>query len=180
LLLNKCMHKFLLTILLIFICSSCFAGINDFTLNRSNLIVLGPPVVNKDYYLIEFGFIIEKKIEEWHYNYNAFVSAALFEDWLDKSGGPRAGGLGFKAGVILPTNPWTPLLFSISTGFVKTVLNKNPLIGNESQNIQKKTMFLLEVGPLYRIDKYFLRYVYQVSNVKYFKRHAIIEFGVSY
>ena len=42
-------------------------------------------------------------------------------------------------------------------------------------------MFLLEAGALYYIDKkYFIRYAYQLSNVKYIKTHSIIMLGVDY
>jgi hypothetical protein len=158
----------------------CLAGTNDFVFHQGNLAILAPPVVNKDYYLLEFGFVTEKKIKSWDYKYNAYVNAALFEDWLNKTDRLRAGGLGFKGGVILPTQPWVPLLFSMTVGYAKTVLNKNPLIGKDEANIAKKDMVLLEAGILYRYDKYFLRFVYQRSNVKYFNRHTILMMGVSY
>ncbi|MBC7429086.1 MAG: hypothetical protein H7336_10770 [Bacteriovorax sp.] len=153
---------------------------NNFVFNRGNFAIIAPPYANKDYYLIEFGFITEKLIEKWNYNYNAYVNAVVFEDWKGRSDKYRAGALGFKGGVILPTQPWVPLLFSFNVGYAKTVLNKNPLIGNESQNIEKKVMILLEAGLLYRIDKYFIRFSYQRSNVKYLTRHTFISLGVSY
>ncbi|MBC7429413.1 MAG: hypothetical protein H7336_12420, partial [Bacteriovorax sp.] len=90
---------------------------NNFVFNRGNFAVIAPPYVNKDYYLIEFGFITEKLIEKWNYNYNAYVNAVVFEDWRDRSDKYRAGALGFKGGVILPTQPWVPLLFSFNVGY---------------------------------------------------------------
>ncbi|MBC7539553.1 MAG: hypothetical protein H7281_12085 [Bacteriovorax sp.] len=162
------------------ISSISLAGTNEFAFHKGNLAILAPPVINKDYYLLEFGFVTEKKIKYWDYSYNAYVNAALFEDWLGKTDRLRAGGLGFKGGVILPTQPWIPLLFTVTVGYAKTVLNKNPLIGNESSNVSKKDMILLETGILYHYDKYFLRFAYQRSNVKYFSRHTILMLGVSY
>lgn len=141
--------------------------------------MLAPPVVNKDYFLLEFGFVTEKKIKKWDYNYNAYVSAALFEDWLDK-GSLRAGGLGFKGGVILPTQPWIPLNLTLSLGFAKSVLHKSPFLGKDSESVAKKDMILTEAGALYRIDKYFLRFAYQRSTAKFFGRHTFLMVGVNY
>jgi hypothetical protein len=173
------MKMFLIT-LIISISSISLAGTNEFAFHKGNLAILAPPLINKDYYLLEFGFVTEKKIKSWDYSYNAYVNAALFEDWLGKTDRLRAGGLGFKGGVILPTQPWIPLLFTMTIGYAKTVLNKNPLIGKESSNVFKKDMILIEAGAVYRFDKYFLRYAYQRSNVKYFSRHSILMLGVSY
>ncbi|MBC7712952.1 MAG: hypothetical protein H7177_06420 [Rhizobacter sp.] len=153
---------------------------NNFVFNRGSWIVVAPPYVNKDYYDLEIGFITEKIFERWNYNYNAYVTGTVFEDWKDKTDRYRAGALGFKAGIIVPTNPWVPLLFSISAGYAKAVLNRNPLIGNESQNAAKNTMLLAEAGLMYKVDKYFLRFAYQQSNVKYFTRHTLLALGVSY
>lgn len=158
----------------------CMAGSNEFILPQGNLIMLAPPVANKDYYLLELGFITEKNIKKWDYKYNAYVTAALFEDWLDTEDKLRAGGLGFKGGVMLPTQPWVPVLFTVTVGFAKTVLHKNPIFGRDDQIAQKKTMFLLEAGPLYHYKKFFLRFAYQVSNVKYFGRNTIFMMGVDY
>lgn len=140
--------------------------------------MVAPPVINKDYFLLEFGFITEKKVKES--TYNAYVTASLFQDSLDQKDKLKAGGLGFKGGVMIPTQPWVPLLFTMSFGFAKTVLHKSPFLGREDTNAGKKDMILLEAGALYRYEKYFLRLAYQVSNVKYFTRHTILIFGVSY
>lgn len=160
--------------------SMSFAGTNDFILKNGRLAIVAPPVINKDYYLIEFGFVTQKKIKSWNYQYNAYVNAALFEDWVGKPNKLRAGGLGFKGGVFLPTQKWIPLLFTLSVGFAKTVLHNNPILGNDDQSVDKKDMFLIEAGLLYRFDKYFLRFAYQRSTVSYFSRHTILMMGVNY
>lgn len=175
---NDLIKKILLIILFIFGSPVFAADSNKFVFSKGNILMLAPPVINKDYFLLEFGFITEKKVKGS--NYNAYVTAALFQDSLDQAGKLKAGGLGFKGGVMIPTQPWVPLLFTMSFGFAKTVLHKNPFLGREDTNAGKKDMVLLEPGLLYHHNKYFLRLVYQVSNVKYFKRHTILTFGVSY
>lgn len=173
----------LLTLLITTLLSfEAFADTKEFVIPSSHMIALAPPFVNKDFYLLEFGFVSEKKIKfkTWTYPYDAYVTATLSEDWLDQKDRLRAGGLGFKAGVMLPTQPWIPLLFTTTLGFAKTALNRQPLIGNESQNVDKKDMFLIEGGALYRYDKYYLRFAYQLSNVKYFKRKTFFMLGVNY
>lgn len=142
--------------------------------------MLAPPVANKDYFLLEFGFITDKTIKSWDYNYNAYVTGAVFQDWLDKPDKLRAGALGFKGGVIVPTQPWIPLLGTLTFGFAKTVLHKNPFLGKDAQSVSRKDMFLLEGGALYHINGYFIRYAYQISNVKYFDRHSLFMLGVNY
>lgn len=177
---TKFIKNLLFTLLFITISSVSFAGSNQFLIPKGNLLILAPPVINKDYFLLEFGFLTEKEIKPWNYKYNAYVTAALFQDSLDKEGHLKAGGLGFKGGVILPTQPWVPLYFTLTVGFAKTALHTNPFFGRDDESVSRRTMFLIESGALYRLDKYFLRFAYQVSNVKYFKRHAILTFGVSY
>lgn len=170
--------KILLLILFIFGSPVIAANPNEFVFPKGNLLILAPPVINKDYFLLEFGFITEKKVKGS--TYNAYVTASLFQDSLDQKDKSKAGGLGFKGGVMIPTQPWVPLLFTMSFGFAKTVLHKNPFLGREEASAGKKDMVLLEAGTLYRYNRYFLRLAYQVSNVKYFKRHTILTFGVSY
>lgn len=159
--------------------SNCYAGSNEFILQNNNLFIIAPPVVNKDYYLIEFGFITEKNFMPWSYKYNAYATVNLFQDWLGKDQ-LRAGALGFKGGVMLPTQPWIPLLFTGSIGFAKTALHKSPFLGKEELSVAQKDMFLLEAGALYHYEGYFIRVAYQRSNVKYFTRHFLLMMGVNY
>lgn len=172
--------KILLIVLLMTACPCLFAESRNFVFPKGNLVVLAPPYINKDYYLLEFGFISEKQIKAWDYHYNAYVTGALFEDWKNQKDRLHAGGLGFKGGVMLPTQPWVPLLFTTTIGYAKTVLHRNPILGKDEQSAAKKDMILIEVGALYRVEKYFLRFAYQRSNVNYFNRHTILMMGVSY
>lgn len=171
---------FLLLICILVNSSSNASEIKEFVIPKGNLAMIAPPVINKDYFSFEFGFLTDKKIKAWDYGYNAYASVTLFQDWLDQEEHLRAGGLGFRGGVILPFQPWIPLLFTTTLGYSKTVLHKNPFFGKSEQNVSKKDMFSIEAGFLYRIDKFFLRTVYQRSNVKYFTRHVIVLFGVYY
>ncbi len=165
--------------LLILLTTNCFAETKHFLLREGNIAVLAPPVVNKDYYLLEFGFVIQKKIKAWDYNYNAYVNAALFEDWKDRSDNLHAGALGFKAGVLFPV-PTIPLFMKVGGGYAKTVLHKNPIFGKSDQSVDKRDMLLLELGALYSFDHYFVSFTYQKSNVRYFTRNTFLAVGVNY
>ena len=155
-------------------------GTKEFIIPKGNYASLALPVINKDYFAFEFGFLTEKKVKAWDYEYNAYVGGTLYQDWEHQKEKQKAGGLGFRGGVILPFQPWIPLLFTTTIGFSKTVLHNSPFLGNAKKNISKKDMFSIEAGLLYRIDKYFIRAAYQVSNVKYFTRHSILFIGVYY
>lgn len=162
------------------ISSPVIATTKEMILPKGSLVALAPPVANKDYFLFEFGFVTEKRIKAWDYHYNAYVTAGVFQDAQDLPEKLKAGALGIKAGVMLPTQPWVPLLFTTTLGFAKTVLHKNPFLGRDTQNADKKDMFLIEGGLLYHYDRYFLRGAYQLSNVKYFKRNIFFMIGVDY
>ncbi len=153
---------------------------SEFIFKPGTLLNLGLPYINKDYYLLEFGFVTAKKYKKFNFDYNAYVTASLFEDWVDRDDNLRAGALGFKAGIMVPSQPWIPLLISASLGYAKTVLHKNPILGRDSTASGKKDMLLMEAGLLYKYDKYFARFAYQQGNVKYFKRHTLITLGVVY
>lgn len=170
---------FRLLVLFLFFTSNCFAETKHFLLREGNIVVLAPPGVNRDYYLLEFGFVVQKKIKAWDYNYNAYVNGALFEDWKDRVDNLHAGALGFKGGVLLPV-PALPLFVKFGGGFAKSVLHKNPLFGKTEQTVKRKDMFLLELGALYTIEKYFLGLTYQKSNVRYFGRTTFLTVGVNY
>ena len=174
------LYKTFVLLIFVTISSSAISAIKDHVFKTGRLLLVGPPLVNKDYFLLEYGFVTDKKIKSWDYQYNAYVTATLFQDWLGNSNQLRAGALGFKAGFILPFQPWIPLEFTITTGFAKTVLHKNPFLGRDHLTVAKKDMVLLESGLLYHYDNYFFRFSYFVSNVKYFKRHALITMGVVY
>lgn len=171
--------KVLLGTLLICLSITCFSETNNFLFREGNLAIIAPPGVNKDYYLLEFGFVIQKKIKALDYNYNAYVNAALFEDWKGRLDNLHAGALGFKGGVLFPV-PSVPLFMKVGVGFAKTVLHKNPVWGKSEQNVDKKDMFLLELGAFYSFDRYFLSFTYQKTNVHYFRRNSFLAIGVNY
>lgn len=173
--------KNLLFVILFSASSISFAGSNEHVMPKGTFAMLAPPGINKDYFLLEFGFVTEKEFKPWSYKYNAYVTGALFQDSYKRSDNLKAGGLGFKGGVLLPTQPWVPLLATVTVGFAKTVLHKNPIMGRDPSTVDKKDMFLLEGGLLYHFDqKYIIRSAYQVSNVRYIKTHFIIMLGVDY
>lgn len=172
------MKKLLLTFLLILVSSVASAESKSFVLQEKYMTILSPPVINKDYYSIEFGFLTKKKIKSYHYN--AFVTANLLEDWKEQPGKIRAGALGFKAGVLLPTQKWIPLYAEVAAGYAKTTLHENPIFGKEDQALAKKDRFFAEAGLVYKIDKFLLRFAYQRGTVKYFHRHFIFSVGVTY
>ncbi|MBY0413363.1 MAG: hypothetical protein K2Q18_04330 [Bdellovibrionales bacterium] len=147
---------------------------------KGGLILFGPPGINKDYFLFEWGFVTEKKIKTWDYKYNAYVTVTLFQDASGRNDNYKAGALGFKGGVFLPIQPWIPLLFSLNVGYAKTALHKDPFLGRDDSSLERKDMILAEAGLFYRIDNFILRYSYQYSNIKYFKRHLLFTVGVNY
>lgn len=143
------------------------------------IINFAPPVVNKDYYLFEYGFTVRKQIKKWKYDYNAFVNASLFEDWHKRGDNLRAGALGFKGGVLFPL-PDTPLYYRVAVGFAKTVLHKNPIFGKDQQSVSKKTMVLFEPGFVYKLDHIYFTGTYQLTNVRFFTRNYFFSVGVNY
>jgi hypothetical protein len=171
--------KRIFLLILIFGSLKSFGETKRFVLEKGNLFMLAPPGANKDYFLLEFGFSTKKEVKSWKYQYNAYVNAAIFQDWLT-TGKASAGALGFKAGVMLPSQPWIPLLGTLSLGYAKTVLHRDPFLGKDENSLDEKHMILIEAGALLHIKDYFIRYAYQVSNVKYFSRHSILMIGVNY
>lgn len=173
------MKQIFAALFILIFASQASAETEDYVFHKKVLLIAAPPVINKDYYGIEFGFVTEKKVK--NYKYNAFVAATLFEDWKKQSGNLRAGALGFKGGIMMPTQNWIPLLWTFSGGFAKTALHKDPFFGKNDGSKQKKDMLFLETGLIYHFDdKYFIRGQYRIGTVKYFKTHTIFAFGVNY
>ena len=155
----------------------CYAGPKS-SFKDGNFISIAPPVINKNYYLLEYGFIIEKNVRE--YPFNAYVNLSLFEDWLNRKDDLQAGALGFKAGVIMPLLKEIPLSFQFGGGFAKAVLHPNPVFGRSEQTVSKNNMLLVETGLKYKINDYFVGATYQFNTVKYFSRKIFISCGVNY
>jgi len=168
------------TLFLILLVSFSWPALGEELLFKEGALVnFAPPVINKDYYLFEYGFIVRKEIQKWKYGYNAFVNASLWEDWKNRSDNLRAGALGFKAGVLFPLIK-EPLFYRVAGGFAKSVLHKNPIFGKDEQSVSKKTLLLFEAGLVYKFDKTYVSATYQVTNVKFFTRHIILSIGVNY
>lgn len=173
------MFKYLLAIFFLCVSSNGFAEPKELLFRDGNLINFAPPVINKQYYLFEFGFMIQKKIKNWDYGYNAFVNASLFEDWKGRTDNLRAGAMGFKGGVMFPLLK-KPVFYRVAGGFGKSVLHKNPVFGKDEQSVSKKNLFLFEVGGVYKFDHSFVSLTYQKTNVKFFTRNLFLSFGVNY
>lgn len=157
------------------------AEIKNQILPEGAFLLFSPPVVNKNYFNLEFGFITEKEFKPWKYPYNAYVTAGLFQDTYKRNDNLKSAGLGFRGGVLLPTQPWIPLMGTLALGYSKTVLHKNPIFGRDESSRAKKNMLAFEAGLLYHFDhKYVLRYHYQISNVRFLKTHFMLSLGVDY
>lgn len=171
--------KFWVLLLLAFVSLPVRADGSKELFRDGAIVNFAPPVVNKDYYLFEYGFTVRKEIKKWKYGYNAFVNASLFEDWNKRTDNLRAGALGFKGGVLFPL-PEPPLYYRVGIGFAKTVLHKNPIFGKDEQSVSKKTMLLFEVGFVYKFDHLFYSATYQLTNVSFFDRNLFLSIGVNY
>ncbi len=155
----------------------CYAK-SEALLKKGSLIRLAPPIINKDYFLLEYGFIIEKSAHK--YDYNAYVTASLFEEYPDRSDRLKSGALGIKAGVLLPIYVTFPLSLQLGGGYAKSVLHPNPIFGKNEQTASKNNMLLLEAGLHYRIHRYSINVTYQRNTIDYFSRKVFVAFGVNY
>lgn len=155
-------------------------NLNQNQLESGTVVLFSPPVMNKKFYTFELGIIAEKKIQQWNYNYNAIASAVIFEDWKNQEGELKAGGLGFKGGVLLPILSWPHLFLVGQLGFAKTALHPNPLFGKDKNITSKKDMFFVENAVLVFYKHALFKFTYQVSNVKYFKTHIFLTIGWHY
>lgn len=172
--------KYFIFIIFFIKSSLAFSDTKEFLLNEGRLLIIAPPVINKNYFLSEFGYVIQKKIMKFDYSYNAYVDVALFEDWLNQKDNQKAAALGFKGGVILPTQHELPFLATITLGYAKSILHPSPIFGREDAITSKHEMVFFELGALYHYQNYFLKLTYQKSNVQFFKRHTFLALGVNY
>jgi hypothetical protein len=153
---------------------------NSMLLQREKLMVFSPNIINPKFFNFEFGFLTRKKISSIHYPYNAFAAAFLAEESYTTSPDLRAGALGFKGGVILPTQPWIDLFFQLSGGYAKTALHNEPWFGKREKSQSTNDMFFVEAGALYRYKTVFFRFLHQETTVKYFKRNSSLGIGVNF
>ncbi len=140
-----------------------------------------PHVINPKYFGFEIGYLLRKKIRSWSYPYDAYVEGYMVEESYTTDINLRAGALGAKAGVILPTQPWFPVYLQLTFGFAKTALHEDPWFGENEDTIQEKDMFLAEGGLIIRFKKRWLfRGTYQINNVDYFTKQAFFSMGLNF
>lgn len=147
-------------------------------LEKQSLIILAPPVINKDYFLLEYGFVVKKEIKE--YFYNAFVTIALFEESADRPDNLAAGALGFKAGIYLPLSDNLPISLKMATGFARSVLHPKPFFGKDEQSASKNSLVLVEIGLQYKKDDFVIGLNYHRNTIDYFTKKVFLSFGVNY
>lgn len=147
----------------------------------STFILFAPPVINKDYFGLDAGFVVNKRMKKHKLDYHLYVTGTLFQDSSKElEGNLKAAALGFKFGGLAAFFPQLPLFFKLGTGYAKTALHHSPIFGNENKSVSKKDMFLIETGLAYKIDHFVIELNYQRSNLKYFPRHFYIQLGVNY
>lgn len=140
-----------------------------------------PHLLNPKFFGFEFGFVTNKKIERINYPYNAFAKITITEDFYEFDPDLRGGALGFKAGVLLPTQPWIPLSLELAIGYARTSLQKDPWLGDEEDSIRSDDLLLFEAGILYRMkEKLLFRFSYQFNNVEYFQRNFFFSIGYNF
>lgn len=153
----------------------------DMVLKGKRLSFYSPHLLNPKYFGFEFGFVVNKKIESWDYPYYAYAKATVVEEFYTSDQGLRAGALGVKAGLLLPTQPWVPVFLDLGFGFAKTAYQKDPWFGSRDKTIKEGQMYLAEIGLVMRLsEKLLLRTHIQVNNLDYFKRDFFVSIGFNY
>ncbi len=153
------------------------------TLHGKRIMFYTPHLLNPRFFGFEFGFMAEKRLNGWDFNYNAFAKALVAEELynIDTASELRAGMLGVKAGIILPTHSWFPFFLEFAFGFAKTAYHKDPWFGKQDDSVASADMFLLEAGAIYRVgDKFLLRINYQLNNVDYVAKKLFLSVGFNY
>jgi hypothetical protein len=172
--------KFLIVIFTLIPLCGLGAISNDVLLNKEKIFFYTPHLVNQKYFALEFGFQSLKKINSLNYPFNAFAKAFLAEEYYLINPNWRAGALGFKGGVMLPTQPWIPLSLVITGGYAKTALHEDPWFGKRAQSQETDDMFLIEGGLNILYKDILLRYTYQLNTIDYFKRKSFLSIGVNF
>lgn len=174
------MKVFLLFISLFFVNQTVFAK-DYFFKPDSTFILVAPPLINKDYFGLDAGFVVNKRLKKFKLDYHLYVTGTLFQDSSKELPEHlKAGALGFKFGGLAAFFPQIPVFLKVGTGYAKTALHHSPIFGNEKKSVSKKDMFFFETGLVYKIDKFVIGLNYQKSNVKYFHRNFYIQLGVNY
>lgn len=153
----------------------------EMVLPEGNISFITPTILNNRYFRFEIGYVVDKKIKSIDYNFNAFVEAILGEETYAKDENVRAGSLGGKGGLLLPTQPWIPFYLYMATGYAKAALHGDPWLGKKEDSIALKDMFLAEGGALFTYNRRVLfRYSYEVTTVKFFKKKSFFSIGMSF
>jgi hypothetical protein len=168
----------------IFCLLNCFykvqASTLELTLKQEKIAFMTPNIFNSKYFGVEFGFLISKQIKSLDYHYNAYVDAFIVEESYTTPEQLRSGALGFKGGVLLPTQPWIPLFFQAVIGYAKTAFHDDPWLGRREKSNDTGNMFLAEIGALYSLNGFLIRYAYQINTIDYFTRNSIFSLGVNF
>ncbi len=149
-------------------------------LDKEKVAFFAPNIINPKYFSFEFGFRSNKKIQRFHYPYNAVATAFVAEEAYTTDPSLRAGALGFKGGVILPTQPWVHFLLQFNLGYAKTALHEDPWFGKRDKSRSRKDQILIEAGAIYEYKTIIFRFMYQESTVKYFTRKSFFSIGVNF
>ncbi len=147
-------------------------------LKNKTFVIYTPHIFNPKFFSFEIGFLTKKSIKNLNYPFNAFAKVLIGEEFFSTTNEHRAGALGLKLGVFLPTQPWVPLLLELALGYAKTSLHQTPWLGEKDKSLSSKDLVLLEAGGIYTIShSVFLRIVHQVNNLSYFKRKTFFSVG---
>lgn len=174
------MFKFLLIVLALSHITKLYAFIPKPKIFQHKRIMLYTPhIFNPKFFSFEFGYVTKKEIKGYHYN--AFAKALIAEEFYTTSSQLRAGALGAKAGVFLPTWPWIPLFVELAFGYAKTSLHKDPWLGKREDSLQTKSLLLLDGGISYLYkQKIIYRFSYQTNNNEYFTKKIFFSVGANY
>lgn len=173
----------ILLLLLYFLSLEVYANSNvsieEETFKNKKFFLYSPEMLNPKTFNLSFSYLIEKKIFK-KYKFNAFAGIFIAQEEDKFQEGLKAGALGFKGGVIIPTQKWLPIYLITNLGYAKTTLQQNPWFGTREQSTFIKDMFLLEGGFLIKWNNILLTYKTQINNIKYFKNHNFISLGASF
>jgi len=147
---------------------------------KDKIVFYTPQLLNKKFFAMDFGFVTKKFIPSFDYAFNAFAAFFIAEESYTTNAELRAGELGFKGGVYLPTQPWVPLFLQLSFGYAKTALHERPWFGKNDQSVRRDTMFLLEGGALYQYKIVIFRFIYQINNQSYLTRKTFFSIGANF
>ncbi|MCO4793788.1 MAG: hypothetical protein KC493_08755 [Bacteriovoracaceae bacterium] len=182
--LKICSKYFKYFMIAFLVTNTCFAkasSLDGVVLKNKRIMFYTPHLFNPKFFGFEFGFVTDKKIEAINYPYNTFAKILISEDFYRYDSTLRAGALGLKAGILLPTQPWIPLSLELAVGYAKTSLQEDPWLGEDEERIQSKDLMLAEAGIVFTYRKKVLfRLHHQFNNVNYFVRKTFFSVGSNF